>query len=190
MRNSSCGKITIAAQWFIFYALVLLLVPIRWVLGWSLASLLHEFGHCIALKLCNVRIVEIRINIHGAQITAEPIPQAKEAICALAGPAVGLCTLLVLRYAPYMALSGFIQSCFNLLPVYPLDGGRALRCFLLCYFNTHKTDLILQLISITMILGFVAFGIWMSIKYALGAWPILFPAMSILGVMWKNSLQR
>ena len=54
----------------------------------------------------------------------------RELICILAGPAASLLLLCLARIFPRVAICGLIQGCYNLLPIAPLDGGRALHCLL------------------------------------------------------------
>ena len=54
----------------------------------------------------------------------------REAICALAGPLGSFSLLLISEYFPEAAVCGLIQGAYNLIPVYPLDGGRLMRCLL------------------------------------------------------------
>ena len=60
------------------------------------------------------------------------IPQlgyAQELLCAMAGPVGGMFLLFLGKWYPELALCALAQSCYNLIPVYPLDGGRILKCF-------------------------------------------------------------
>ena len=108
-------------------ALMLLLFPLRFLVGVLLAALIHELGHLLALKIAGGRVLSIRLRSFGARIEAAPMSPGRTALCALAGPAAGALTIFAWKFFPELALAGLVQTVFNLLPVYPLDGGRALR---------------------------------------------------------------
>ena len=108
-------------------ALMLLLFPLRFLVGVLLAALIHELGHLLALKIAGGRVLSIRLRSFGARIEAAPMSPCRTALCALAGPAAGALTIFAWKSFPELALAGLVQTVFNLLPVYPLDGGRALR---------------------------------------------------------------
>lgn len=114
---------------FLFWSAVcVLIIPLEWLFSWIIAVTIHELSHYLILKLCRVQIYAISITSSGAIIETEPMPVYKEIISALAGPLGGLCVLSLARYFPVVAICAFFQSIFNLLPIYPLDGGRALHC--------------------------------------------------------------
>ena len=108
-------------------ALMLLLFPLQFLVGVLLAALIHELGHLLALKIAGGRVLSIRLRSFGARIEAAPMSPGRSALCALAGPAAGALTIFAYKTFPELALAGLVQTVFNLLPVYPLDGGRALR---------------------------------------------------------------
>ena len=54
----------------------------------------------------------------------------REAICALAGPLGSFSLLLISEYFPEAAVCGLIQGAYNLIPIFPLDGGRVVRFLL------------------------------------------------------------
>ena len=108
-------------------ALMLLLFPVRFLAGVLLAALIHELGHILAVKLADGRVLAIRLRAGGARIETAPMSPGRTAFCALAGPAAGALTFFARNSFPELALAGLVQTVFNLLPVYPLDGGRAVR---------------------------------------------------------------
>jgi stage IV sporulation protein FB len=122
------NKCTFNFSFFIYLVLLLLILPLPWFLGALLAALVHELCHILAVFLCNGSVLSIQATYKGAEIEAAPMAQQKICLCALAGPAGSFLCLLVSEYFPEMALCGLVQGAYNLLPLYPLDGGRALRC--------------------------------------------------------------
>lgn len=112
-----------------------------------LAAGVHELGHALAVVLCRGRILRLSLGASGARMETTPLSYRQEVLCALAGPLAGLSLLLVRRYAPWLALWGLMQSLYNLLPVYPLDGGRALRALLLLHLPLERGEALSQLVS-------------------------------------------
>ncbi|MDX6582030.1 MAG: hypothetical protein QOI10_1214 [Solirubrobacterales bacterium] len=112
--------------------------------GWSFAVgfvvllFLHEIGHVIQLRREGVPAsAPMFIPFLGAVITAKSMGDdaAAEARVGLAGPILGtLATLVPLgiwlatgnEFWQALAYVGFFINLFNLLPVLPLDGGRAM----------------------------------------------------------------
>ena len=108
-------------------AVEVLLLPMSWLLGWLLAVSVHECGHYLALKCCRVPVSEIRIGLLGANMFTAPLSPTQELICAAAGPIGSFLLLILADRLPIAAMIGLVQGVFNLLPFYPLDGGRMVR---------------------------------------------------------------
>ncbi len=108
--------------------------------------LLHEFGHATVARAYGIPVREITLFIFGgvAQIQEEPRSAWSEFWIALAGPAVSLLLGLVFMAAAKVTIGlaqlyaifgylGYINLAlfaFNLIPGFPLDGGRVLRAIL------------------------------------------------------------
>jgi Zn-dependent protease len=105
--------------------------------------LLHELGHGIAAQRFGLHVVDITIWPLGGFARMSRIPEDArvEGFVALAGPGVNLA--LAALAAPFALLDGgagvvarilclvnLILGATNLLPAFPLDGGRVLRAFL------------------------------------------------------------
>ena len=120
-------SVDIDGSFWLVLGLMVLLFPVRFLAGVLLAAFIHELGHLVALRLAGGRVVSVRLRAGGARIEAAPMPPGRAALCALAGPAAGALTIFAWKSFPELALAGTVQTIFNLLPVYPLDGGRAMR---------------------------------------------------------------
>lgn len=108
----------------------------------------HEFGHALVARRHGVEIEEIDLWLLGgvARMANEPQAAKAELRFALAGPAVTAALLAVaigVRAGGGDALAGWLQAfleyqvlvnaailVFNMLPAFPLDGGRVLRSLL------------------------------------------------------------
>jgi Zn-dependent protease/predicted transcriptional regulator len=118
-------------------------------LGLFGSILLHELGHAAVARRYGLPIRRITLFIFGgvAEMEAEPERPAAEFWVAVAGPIVsflvGLVCWLLLQAAvgagagvpvvgvlAYLATINIILAVFNLVPAFPLDGGRILRAIL------------------------------------------------------------
>ncbi|TMJ94072.1 MAG: site-2 protease family protein [Actinobacteria bacterium] len=110
----------------------------RFAVGFVLLLLIHELGHVFQLRREGVKAsAPMFIPFLGAVITSKSLGRdaAAEARVGLAGPVLGSLGALVPLglYAATgnelfkaLAFVGFFLNLFNLLPVLPLDGGRAM----------------------------------------------------------------
>lgn len=106
------------------------LLPLRWCARLALAVAVHELGHVAALVLCGTEIYGLRMEACGLALRCAPPEGAVRTVAAaLAGPAAGAGLFCILRGlgCPEGADLSLLYSCVNLLPVLPLDGGRALQ---------------------------------------------------------------
>lgn len=109
-------------------ALLLLTLPLNWLLAAMLAAMIHEACHALAVRCCGGTVWALEIGVGGARMDTSPLERGQEALCALAGPAGSLALLALGCRFPRLAICGLCQGAFNLLPLFPLDGGRVLRC--------------------------------------------------------------
>jgi Zn-dependent protease len=115
--------------------------------------LAHEFAHALVARRFGVRTSAITLFLFGgvAVLEEEPSSPGADALVALAGPAMsallaGASFVLLLaldRALPdgslrdalgllgtYVMLANAVLALFNLIPAFPMDGGRVLRAFL------------------------------------------------------------
>ena len=119
--------------------------------GLFVGVVLHELGHSLVARRYGVDIASIRLWIFGgvAQLAEMPEDWKRELYIALAGPIVSI-VFGVVAYGAFLAVAGvggtvgvalsfllgylalmnLALAAFNLLPGFPMDGGRVLRALL------------------------------------------------------------
>lgn len=136
------------------------------ILALFLSVVLHEFGHALTAKQFGVATRDITLLPIGgiAHLAEIPKQPSQELRVALAGPAVTLAIIVILYGALYLlGRSPFVAAqplltnpgnflsqlmwanltlfVFNLLPAFPMDGGRVLRALLALRLDyTRATD--------------------------------------------------
>lgn len=187
MRNSRI-KWIISPYFYYSCAILMLIFPFKWITSWFFAAAVHELCHYAALRLCKVNVCSVKIGILGAVITTEQITSsAFEMFCALAGPAGGLLLLFFARQLPRVAICALFQSLYNLLPIYPLDGGRAICNLLVLLFNEDQGLRIYCLIKTLIFLVLLTLSI-MGIFHGTGLLPLLFTIALLFKSRKENPL--
>jgi len=139
-----CSSFTSATYWLMGISATLLLF---------ISVLLHELSHSLVAKLQKIKVESITLFFFGgvASIEDEDMKPITELTMALAGPLFSLILagifFLIFKYDGnvilssimfYLAQLNFILAIFNLVPGFPLDGGRAFRAILYAYYHDLK----------------------------------------------------
>ena len=157
---------------------VILLMAIATAILFFVSLLLHELAHSLVATSNNLPVKEITLFALGgvSQIEKNPMSAKVEFWMAFVGPltsaVIGVICMLLSRLlgdpvsSPWMAMLlwlGYINltlAAFNLVPGYPLDGGRVLRA--LIWWKTGDADRSTQSaakVGQIVALGFIALGI-------------------------------
>ena len=145
-----------------------------------LCVLLHEFGHIFTARAFGVMTPDVILLPIGGVARLERIPEkpSEEFLIAIAGPAVNVAIagLLVLfagarldpshfvsiesdkaSLAERLAIVNMFLALFNLIPAFPMDGGRVLRALLAARFGYVRATEIAASIGqfVAFLLGFI-----------------------------------
>jgi Zn-dependent protease/CBS domain-containing protein len=151
--------------------------------------LLHELGHSVVALRYKIPVRNITLFIFGgvAQIGAEPPSAIAEFWIAIAGPITsftlallfGLLQPVVSAFAPVLALAKYLAyingtlGLFNLIPGFPLDGGRVFRAVVWSItHNLNRATVIAANLGRFIAYLFIIAGVWqmLSGNFGNGLW--------------------
>jgi Zn-dependent protease/predicted transcriptional regulator len=205
------------SYWVQFETIDAVIGGILFILALFACVVLHEYGHALMARRYGVKTRDITLYPMGGVARLERIPEKpiEELWVALAGPAVNVVIAAVLLV--YLSASGglawtdifsvsnggFLQRllaanlllvAFNLIPAFPMDGGRVLRAILAMRMDHVRATQIAATIGqgLAFLFGFIglfgnptllfiAFFVWIGaeqeanmarIKHALGGIPV------------------
>lgn len=121
------AKVQISGGALVFLAVLILMLPLKWVGAAVLAAAFHELCHAVAVYILGGRVESVNIGSRGVVMKTAPLTVPREILCTIAGPVGSVCLLLFVRWIPRTAVCGLIQGIYNFIPLFPMDGGRALR---------------------------------------------------------------
>lgn len=151
---------------------------------------LHEYGHALTAKKFNVHTRDIIISPIGgvARLERLPVKPKEELLVAIAGPMVNvvialLCFIGLFSFAgmdhfilneqsgqidslPKFVVTVFFINVvlffFNLIPAFPMDGGRILRALLSMKLGKTKSTRIASIIGKIFAVCFMCYGLYIS----------------------------
>mgnify|MGYP004458389751 FL=1 len=134
-------------------------------------ALIHELGHLLAGLLLGMKPEKIELMPFGVSISFKikveeynkkikkgNLLEIKKILVAIAGPLTNFIIILITNSLKIDIFKGlmiiytnFLIMMFNLLPIYPLDGGRVLKGILHINFGIRKSELYTNIISKVMV---------------------------------------
>ena len=117
----------------------------------------HELGHAIMGELCGFHVKEIRFCPYGGNTVFDSLSNSslkEEWMVLLAGPMMQMIVFYLLSFVlpvddfEILKMYHFALLGFNLLPFYPLDGGKAVQLLFASFLPYYRSLLVTVLISL------------------------------------------
>ena len=157
------------------------------VLALFVCVIAHEYGHALMARRYGIRTPDITLLPIGglARLERMPVTPMHEVAVALAGPAVNVAIWAVLTglfgadawrgfdggILDQLAAVNVVLALFNMIPAFPMDGGRVLRALLSLRFDRRLAT------------G-IAAGAGQAVAVAMGGWGLWTgnPVLALIGV--------
>jgi Zn-dependent protease/predicted transcriptional regulator len=155
------------------------------VLSLFICVTLDELGHALAARRYGIKTKDITLYPIGGVAQLEKMPEKpkQELAVAMAGPAVNFIIALLLspvilrsdlsaeqtakvliidahNFLPMLGMLNITLAVFNLIPAFPMDGGRVLRALLAMKLNRVKATQIAAGIGKLLAFGFIVMGFY------------------------------
>lgn len=130
--------------------------------------IIHELGHIVAAWSVNVKVQRCVIMPYGGEIELEggySIPPSKQFLIAAGGPIATLCCIALAPFLDPLVGALFLKIqiillAINLIPIWPLDGGRIILALILIFSpraRNYELFMVISLciITITVVMTFI-----------------------------------
>lgn len=198
MRKIGLPKLKISIPFFCLIALVYIMDFRNVFLPTFAAVSIHELSHIVAIRICGGTIDKIDIRAFGIRVNVPELQYMsykREIIIAAAGPLMGIITamffsatasLLSIRAFDYFIGINIVITAINMIPVYPLDGGRVVLSILLMVFPVRAAFLISYILTIFSIAALFSLCAILAVGDALNPSLVIFSLyIAVCGVKFR-----
>ena len=156
--------IKVNLQIFLFIIVFALTHQIKIYAFIMIFALIHELGHLMAGIFLKLKPKSLNFMPFGISLTFETygykkLIEIKKILIAVAGPLTNLIICVITMFLhinsetkQIIIYSNLLIALFNLIPIYPLDGGRILKNIFRFKYDKMKSDRIVNKISNTLII--------------------------------------
>jgi Zn-dependent protease len=178
-----------------------------------LSILLHELGHSVVSQRCGIPVPRITLLFIGglAEIAREPDDAKSELKIALGGPVVSVVLVVIFGVAAwafglasltapwavctFLSVTNGSLVIFNMIPGYPLDGGRILRALLWAYTGRlRRSTFITSRIGVAFSWVLVIWGLYLvAVKHQWNGFVFFLIALFLKSAAesgYSNAVQR
>lgn len=151
-------------KYFLFFLLIIILTGnFNYFICYFSLLFIHELGHAITGIILGYKFNKIIFYpLGGVTIFNLPIniPLKKELLILIMGPIMQIIGYLFLKKSfPFIIVYHYTLLIFNLLPIYPLDGGKILNILINYKYNYLKSFNIIFIISLFLLIMLFIYNI-------------------------------
>ena len=184
---------------------------VLFILALFVCVVLHEYGHALTARRFGISTRDVTLYPIGGISSLEKLPDdpRQELLVAIAGPAVNLVIAAILWLTlntigqpfelskvsdakdvteiPFLwglFYANLILPVFNLIPAFPMDGGRALRAFLSIFIDRLNATRIAALIGQLLAIAFVFLGLFFNF------WLVFIGLFIFLGASGETAMEQ
>ena len=165
------SKFEVGISFIPFLLIILFAGYYKLFFTYFLITFIHEIGHVIMAVFFKVKVNKIKLNIFGFNGEIEDIDYLqiyKQILIIIMGPLTYFISSIIIKemymndiislvmYYKALSTNKYILF-FNLLPIFPLDGGRILKIINNKLFTYKTSKIITYLISFIFMMGFVIY---------------------------------
>ena len=195
-------KFNVNPAFFIILIWLIFATDIYVAVSYFLVIFIHELGHYYVAKYCGYKLSKFSLSPYGVSLSyyGQTLEQKDEIYIALAGPVVNLVVALItvafwwMFPTFYLVSYNFVKvnliiALTNLLPAFPLDGGRVFVSLFSNIVERRKALKITKIFNVVLsVMFFILFFVFCFINF--NPTYLLFAVFLTMGVLDLNFLSK